>query len=65
MGGGVRPSGCERCGRTEGVTYAGWQYLCRPCRAALQVELKWKQGQERQAAAALAAAKQAPARPAG
>ena len=47
MGGGVRPGGCERCGRMEGVTYAGWQYLCRLCRAALHTELKWKQVRDR------------------
>ena len=34
----VKAGGCERCGRTEGVTYKGWQFLCKVCRAGLQQE---------------------------
>ncbi len=38
MGGGVRPGGCERCGKTEQVSYSGWMYLCHTCREELQRE---------------------------
>lgn len=38
MGGGVRPGGCERCGKSEDVTYSGWVYLCRTCREEMQRE---------------------------
>ena len=34
----VKPGGCERCGRTEGLTYKGWQFLCKECRAGLEQE---------------------------
>ena len=61
MGGGVRPGGCERCGREEPVVYTAWQFLCADCR----VELSREKAQESQRAELLAQAERSRSRPAG
>lgn len=61
MGGGVRPGGCERCGREEPVVYTGWQFLCADCR----VELSREKAQEAQRAQLMAQVESAKARQPG
>ena len=38
MGGAARPGGCERCGQLVEVTYTGWQFMCKNCRAEFERE---------------------------
>lgn len=38
MGGAARPGGCERCGRSDGVSYVGWAYYCQQCRMEIERE---------------------------